>query len=238
MGEGQFDINIQLYALTPQKLALIQRAAETQLRPWEYSELLAVVEEFKKHGETPWVKEKLGQLLTRVHFGAELKESPGYEKALVACDQSFTLEALKRKCKTLGLSIGAKKEMCHKLYQAMDEAVVAVMSKHMAQQGRLPGAPQRPALPQRLSKWQKAQNEASERIAVIENEWVAKTHVGVTQEQQSRIDAVIEEVAKEYRVPASILRKAVLWEIAPNRLEVRGPMTETEIGEWLEAIVR
>lgn len=114
-------------ALTPRKLALIQKAAYEQLQPWEYNELLHVAEEFKAHGSTPWVKAKLGQLMTKVHWGHELGESPAYEKALIEADKAFSLKTLKKKSSALGLSIGPKKEMCHKLYNAFDPDVVAVM---------------------------------------------------------------------------------------------------------------
>jgi len=120
-------IKVWTTALTPRKLALLQKAAYKQLRSWEYSELLGVISEFKKHGLTPWVEEKLGQLMTKVHWGDELGESPAYEKALVECDKVFLLKVLKRKCGGLGLSAGPKKEMCHKLYKASDPDVVTVM---------------------------------------------------------------------------------------------------------------
>jgi len=89
-----------------------------------------VAAEFKEHGSTPWVEKKLGEIMTRVHWGlgSWLEfESPDYEKALVACDKAFTLKDLKGKCRELGSSMGPKKEMCHKLYLSLDPDVVEVM---------------------------------------------------------------------------------------------------------------
>jgi len=127
-------IKVWTTALTPRKLALIQKAAYKQLQSWEYNELLGVISEFKKHGLTPWVEERLGKLMTKVHWGDELGESPAYEKALVECDKVFLLKVLKRKCTDLGLSAGRpKKEMCHKLYKASDPDIVAVMQPFLVE---------------------------------------------------------------------------------------------------------
>ena len=83
-----------------------------------------------------------------------------------------------------------------------------------------------------MTNWQKAQLEASEHIKAIENEWVGKTHIGVTAEQQARIDVAITETAKKYGVPEGILRKNVLWEAPPPPPEQRIPMTEKEVEEF------
>jgi hypothetical protein len=89
--------------------------------------------------------------------------------------------------------------------------------------------------PKETTNWQRAQAEASERIEAIENEWVAKSHVGTTKEQQARVDATIVEVAKKHHVPASTLRKAVLWEAAPTKPESRERMTVEQLEEWIKS---
>lgn len=97
------------------------------------------------------------------------------------------------------------------------------------------GMPEVPKANMGTTNWQKAQVEASERIEAIENEWVAKNHVGVNKEQQVRIDAIIVEVAKKYRVPPTVLRKNVLWE-AQVTPEQRVPATEAEQAELLSGV--
>jgi len=87
------------------------------------------------------------------------------------------------------------------------------------------------------SNWKKAQEEASERIEAIEEEWVAKEHVGPTQEQQTRIDAVLVEVAEKYNVPQSTLRSVTLWEAKGEVKVNRTPLTDAEIDELIAGVV-
>lgn len=88
------------------------------------------------------------------------------------------------------------------------------------------------------TNWKQAQLEASQRIQEIESEWVIKDFPGPTREQQARIDTVLAEVARKYRVPEGILRKAVLWQPV-GRVEVRRtPLTEADIDELIASVTR
>ena len=65
------------------------------------------------------------------------------------------------------------------------------------------------------TRWQQAQVKAADRVEEIESEWTAKNFPGPTKEQQGRVDSAIADTAKEYGVPESTLRRAVLWEARP-----------------------
>ena len=65
------------------------------------------------------------------------------------------------------------------------------------------------------SDWQQAQIKAAARVEEIESEWTVKNFPGPTKEQQARIYSAIADTAKEYGVPESTLRRAVLWEARP-----------------------
>ena len=82
------------------------------------------------------------------------------------------------------------------------------------------------------TRWQQAQAQAIARIEEIESEWVAKRFSGTTKEQQARIDSAIADTAKEYGVPESTLRRAVLWEARTAEAKPIESMP-TVAGSWV-----
>jgi len=118
--------------ITPTKIQQLLAAGKKQLSPAEFEELQSMVYQLEVYGLTPWINAQLGKLMAKMTFELEIAPSPKWEKALVACDAAFLGNELKQMCFDNYLStMGHKKILCERLYNANVPAVVKVMEPYL-----------------------------------------------------------------------------------------------------------
>lgn len=94
------------------KLQQILAAAEQQLSPKEYQEMLELFQEFFRTGLTNWINTRLGELISKVNWELDISESPEWEEALIECDKMFLGKELYYKCLQRGLSPMGTRKSC------------------------------------------------------------------------------------------------------------------------------
>ena len=122
----------RIVPIAPSKIAQIREAARTQLSSGEYEELEKLLLQLQVHGMTPHINVELGKLISKIQWGLEISESPQWAEALIACDAAFLGAELKEMCDEVGISsYGHKKELCRRLYNAKQSAVVEIMEPYL-----------------------------------------------------------------------------------------------------------
>lgn len=118
--------------VAPGKIQQIREAGKRQLSPEEYETLEYLLGQLQVSGVTPYLNVELGKLLGKIEWELEISESPEWAEALIACDVAFLGTELKEMCDEMGISsYGHKKELCRRLYNRKQPAVVEVMEPYL-----------------------------------------------------------------------------------------------------------
>ncbi|KKM21232.1 hypothetical protein LCGC14_1637500, partial [marine sediment metagenome] len=86
------------------------------------------------------------------------------------------------------------------------------------------------------TNWEGALKEADQTMVELETGQLRPDLTVDTQEYQDFIDGEVTRIANKYGVPETILRKQTLWETSPPAVEVRTPLTETQIDELVASV--
>ena len=122
----------RIVPIAPSKIAQIREAGRQQLSAGDYEALESLLLQLQIYGMTPLINVELGKLISKIQWGLEISESPQWAEALIACDAAFLGAELKEMCDEMGISsYGHKKELCRRLYNRKQPAVVEIMEPYL-----------------------------------------------------------------------------------------------------------